>query len=72
MSSMMSAMDFAGRLAGSSAVMPVEARKYSEQRAVEAVEDVKCDLSGKRSPLRVPRPSICSNRMRDFTGAGRR
>ena len=29
---------------------------------------MKCDLSGYFSPLRVPRPSICSNRMRDFTG----
>ena len=29
---------------------------------------VKCDLSGYFSPLRVPRPSICSKRMRERIG----
>ena len=53
---------------GGSTVMPVVLRKYSSSVPSKQSKTVKCDLSGYFSPLRVPRPSICSNRMRDFTG----
>ena len=43
-------------------------RKYSSSVPSKQSKTVKCDLSGCFSPLRVPRPSICSKRMRDLTG----
>ena len=48
--------------------MAVALRKYSSSVPSKQSKTVKCDLSGNFSPLRVPRPSICSKRMRDFTG----
>ena len=51
-------------VSGGSAVIAVVARKYASRVPSKQSKIVKWDLSTKRSPLRVPRPSICSNRMR--------
>src|SRR5438093_10711668 len=48
--------------------MAVASRKYSRSVPSKQSNTTKCDLSLNCSPLRVPRPSICSKRMRDFTG----
>ena len=55
-------------LSGGTAVIDVAFLKYSSSVPSKQSTTVKCDLSGNFSPERVPRPSICSNRMRDFTG----
>ena len=46
--------------------MAVAFLKYSSSVPSKQSKTTKCDLSGNVSPLRVPRPSICSKRMRDF------
>ena len=57
-----------GSRSGGSAVIAVAFLKYSSSVPSKQSNTTKWDLSGKCSPLRVPRPSMCSNNIRDFTG----
>jgi hypothetical protein len=54
-----------------SAVMPVLPAKYSMRVPSKPSKTTKRSLSAAFSPRRVPRPSICSNKIRDLTGPGK-
>ena len=56
-----------GRFVWWSAVMPVDFRKYSSNVPSKQSKTTKWDLSRYCSPFRVPRPIICSNRIRDLS-----
>ncbi len=53
---------------GGSTVKAEAFLKYASSVPSKQSKTVKCDLSGDLSHLRVPRPSICSHRMRLLTG----